>query len=500
MRPGTLRRRTTIVALGLIALLAGPGTAGAETPRYAASVHPAYRVRTLVSVGDRLPRTGEPGARFRMVGRPDGLGFDERADGTARLWMSHELAVDVSSRPLPGEPAVRGAFVSAWRLDARGDPVSGDVAFDDVYQDRRLVGPLATETNGTPAFGRFCSGFFAGAEVGFDPPMYLASEEATAPSTFSPLGGQAVAIYGGEAHALSALGHLQRENAIVQPAPGRRTAIVVLEDGAASDSQLYLYLGRKDPDAKHPLVRNGLIGGHLFVFAAVDPGVVTEGDITSGTVDGRWVRIPGAALLDDVGLEEAADAAGALGFVRLEDGAFPPTAPHDFVFASTGGDEAAGNGLGRLYHLQLDPRSPRGPAALRLAYDADLVVGAGEDGPISPDNLEVVGGHLFVQEDATAAGQAALVALEREAGMWRFDLVRGPSGTAPDGASAVQVVTLRPPGRDGTPLPGPGVWESSGVLRGTHGLAFFDVMAHPPTLPPGAGTVEDGQLLLIRRV
>jgi hypothetical protein len=28
---------------------------------------------------------------------------------------------------------------------------------------------------------------------------------------------------------------------------------------------------------------------------------------------------------------------------------------------------------------------------------------------------------------------------------------------------------------------------------------LFDVQAHPPTTPPGTNTIEDGQLLIMRR-
>jgi len=476
-----------------------PGLPASAVPRYASSTDEGVRVRVLLSVGDRVPRTGDRGARFRMVGRPDGLGVLRDPAVGSTLFMSHELDTTVRSRPLPGEAAVRGSFVSAWRLDGHHVPTSGDVAFDDVYQDRRRVGPLATAANTTPAFGRFCSGFLAGAAVGFDPPMYLASEEATAPATFDPRGGQTVAIYDGQAHALSSLGFLQRENAIVQPSQDRRTAIVVLEDVGGSDGQLYLYLGRKDPRARHPLVRNGLVGGTLFVFAADDPGITTEADVGSGAIGGRWMPIPGADGLDDVALEQAADAAGALGFERPEDGAFPASRPQDLFFATTGGDAGAGNGLGRLYHLALDPRTPRGAATLRLAYDADRTIGDGGDGPISPDNLDVVGGHLFVQEDATSLGAAALTTLGREAGIWRFELRHAPLRSRLASSSATLVVSLAPPGRDGTPLPGPGLWESSGIVAtGRPGEALFDVMAHAPTTAPGVGTVEDGQLLFLR--
>jgi secreted PhoX family phosphatase len=48
-------------------------------------------------------------------------------------------------------------------------------------------------------------------------------------------------------------------------------------------------------------------------------------------VTGEWVPIPDAEALTDVELEAASDAAGAMTFVRPEDGAFNPNNPNEGV-------------------------------------------------------------------------------------------------------------------------------------------------------------------------
>jgi hypothetical protein len=59
-------------------------------------------------------------------------------------------------------------------------------------------------------------------------------------------------------------------------------------------------------------------------------------------------------------------------------------------------------------------------------------------------------------------------------------------------------------GRDGITT-GAGVWETSGIVGSRHAFGrntfLFDVQAHSPTTAPGGTqvTVEDGQLLLLRR-
>jgi hypothetical protein len=61
-------------------------------------------------------------------------------------------------------------------------------------------------------------------------------------------------------------------------------------------------------------------------------------------------------------------------------------------------------------------------------------------------------------------------------------------------------VSLDPPGRAANVV-NPGVWETSGIIATDSlfggGTWLFDIQAHSPTPAPVAGTVEDGQLLLL---
>ena len=78
-----------------------------------------------------------------------------------------------------------------------------------------------------------------------------------------------MAIFDNEAHALSKLGHFPRENTLVMHGTGKRTVILTTEDGPrTTDSQLYLYIGRKDRSSSDPLRRNGLDNGKLYALAS----------------------------------------------------------------------------------------------------------------------------------------------------------------------------------------------------------------------------------------
>jgi Bacterial protein of unknown function (DUF839) len=488
----------TAAAVSIIAM--GPAHADiAPVKRYTVPVGADYEIRPLLSAGDTVPETGDPSRQYRMVGIPDGLGVEVRDDGVS-AFMNHELTQPTTSEPEVGRPANRGAIVSKYTLGNGG--LSGERAYDTVFQENALVGPAATTANATPAFGRFCSGNFAGPDSGFDRGIYFTGEEDGDAANFDGQGGQTVAIFDNEIHALPKFGRFAKENTLPQARSDGLSVFMTLEDGPSGpDSQLYMYVGTKQP-AGGVLSRNGLDNGKLYTFVSDDPSKTSEATLTSGSVTGHWVELPGADLLTAAQLESASDAAGAFGFVRIEDGAWSKRTRDDFFFVTTGGNQAAGNELGRLYHLRLGA-DPTAPATLDIAYNADTVIANGGDTAISPDNVDTSGKHLMINEDGTAQSRPVMASNGRDGSIWRFDLVGNRRGQTVNGASATRVAELDPPGRDSIAV-GPGIWETSGIVNlkggfgGNHWL--FDVQAHPPTTAPGPGTVEDGQLLMMRRV
>jgi hypothetical protein len=524
-----MRVRSTFAAgLMLAGLAATAATAGPPEAGFRTAVKPyakgvpgsGWVTEPIISADDKVPETGTPVAQYRMVGIPDGLGAYRKGD-TVKVLMTHEIAQkgprDPSDRSEPrvGRPGQRGAFASEWTLNRQGEVISGRRAFDRVYQDDTFVGPAAQEDNTTPAFARWCSAFLAGSEVGFDREIFFANEESGPTgseegktTSFDPRGSQSVAIFDGEAHALSKLGRFPRENTIVMPHTGRFTVTLSTEDGPAgtTDSQLYMYIGRKDRSSRSVLRRNGLDNGRLYVFAS-DDGRDNENAILQGDrVPGHFVEIPGADQMSDVQLEAASDAAGAFGFARVEDGMFDASDNRRFWFVTTGEQATDSpdphiNELGRINHL--DIRSPR-EVVLTQAFNADQMTPA-EDGPMSPDNLDVTRHFVVVQEDGTGASRPDIGARGRDGSIWM--LPKRTAGAPPTFTRVVELVGMTEGGRDGIRT-GPAIWETSGVIDTAKELGkdtfLFDVQAHPPTTapPPPAGseiTREDGQLLLLRR-
>jgi hypothetical protein len=453
-----------------------------------------YTIMPLLSVGDRVPRTGHPGAEYQMVGIPDGLGAYANSDGTITVLMNHEMRNIVTNEPRIAQGLDRGAVISKYILAVDGSILSGNRAYDKIFVENTFFGLPPQDDNTNAGFSRFCSASLAWREAGFDRPIYFAGEESSSPATFDGRGGVLTATFDNELHTVPRAGRIPWENAVVRPDPGPFTVIMCLEDGPESpDSQLFMYVGVKDRRrGATAMGRNGLDNGQLFVFAGSNPSRNDEVAVQSGSVQGRWVRIPNAAAMTDVELEAAADAAGAFGFIRPEDGAFKPSNPDEFYFVTTGGTN--GNVLGRLYRLTLNRQSVLGTATLSVIYNADQVFAAGRDIAVSPDNIEVTDKYIMICEDGTTPSRLAMTSKGRQGNIWRFDIRNN--------YAASMVAELETFGRDGIPV-GPGVWETSGIIdmSGFIGpdIWLFDVQAHPPTTAPGSNTVEDGQLLLMIR-
>ena len=517
MRSSIFRRRMTAIAAAAAFLLVASQPVSAAVPSYAAcsAQDPAtstaqndaacyavpldppgtYSVTPLLSVGDTAPRTSNPAQQAQMVGIPDGLGITRLGGHRAAIYMNHEFTGPTLSTPIIGSTQYRGAYVTVWQLDDE-HVVAGDVAYAHVYSNDAFVGPTPRSDNATPAFSRFCSATLSGRDEGYDRTIFFTNEEeSTSAATFDTKGGESVAIFDNEAHALPDLGHFSKETDVTAPDTKSTTVIFSMEDGpAGANSQLYMYVGEKQKNGS-VLVRNGLSGGTLYVFVSDDSTRQDESTFVSGSIPGHWEAIPGAGALDAAALEAASDAKHAFGFVRIEDGTFDAKDPGRFFFVTTGDVSAASyNNLGRIYELAFDRRNPTGPTTLTLRVNADTVIAGGGDTAISPDNVGAYRGTLMVSEDGTGTSRPVMASKNRDGSIWRFDTTTW---------SQSRIVELDPPGRDGIAV-GAGIWETSGTVsaRSVFGKDswIFDVQAHPPTTAPGVNTVEDGQLLVMQGV
>jgi hypothetical protein len=492
-----------IVAVGTVALVTVATTvAGPKAPEYAVSRDGGYETKALLSVGDDVRETSNKKQRYQMVGIPDGLGAAREGENTV-VYMNHEFTSAVKTQPVVGGPFTKGSFVSKWVLNEKGKVESGERAFDAVYVGNTLVGPAAEDVPGntTRPFSRFCSGSLGTQADGFTQPIYFAGEEDDSSAAFNPDGGQGVAIFDNEAHVLPKLGKFAFENILPQrrtDGPTGRTVLILQEDGPASplESQLYMYVGQKSA-AGTTLDRNGLTNGQLYALKVTGKTAEAAADVTGASLPAEWVPVASPETKTYTELNAATVAAGAYGFARVEDGAFDRDDPNRFYFVTTG-QNAVNNNLGRIYQLDLNASDPAGAASLKLVVNADAIVKAGGDAPLSPDNIDTTSGWLMVQEDGTSPTRIEMGKKNRDGSIWRFPIVPAKGGLV---ASPDRIVELNPPGRDGVAV-GPGVWESSGIIDTSTIFGpdtwLFDVQAHSPTVPPNvASQGEDGQLLLL---
>ncbi len=495
----------TLAGLALASSLHAQGFKTAEFPYMAGQASGDFNYEPLVTVGDRVPLTGDATKSFAMAGIPDASGiYRDRVTGEIILFCAHEVGQDILSTAIPGETPFRGAYVSRYVLNNDGSVKSGNVAYTQVFKENALWG--ATPRSGAPSgFTRFCSGSFAGPAHGLDRPMFLTNEETFGSAQFSTitaanptgdgLGAQSVAIFDGKMHTLPALGRVGRETTIVQPRRDAKTVIISTED-AGAPSYVYMYVGTKLRRSASGLDKNGLTNGETYVLCSTAQQD-NEGTFTSGSLPVQWRKINNAKTLSDQGMIDAADALGAFGFVRVEDAEFDPSAPTRNLFLATTGGSFS-NRLGRLYQLTMDPTNPEAAGTLSVVYNADTIItpggsytgavagsltdpdgagpltapgslgtytrvagdiDAGIDYPVSIDNIAVSKDFIICQEDRNSPADEVFTKYARNGAIWTLDRNNGNQAKLQSTFNYAQVQA-----RDSHGALTRGLWESTGVI------------------------------------
>jgi len=302
-------------------------------------------------------------ANYRLVGIPDGMGAyrDEQdiRDNTFSLLVNHELGDAAGIVRAHGN---RGAFVSQWRI-RRGDLsvvggrdlVTSSNLFNmntNSYNTFNTASPMpdyvqsAGNAQGWGAvnsdgFGRFCSADLApvsafqwtdasGSTFGTADRIYLNGEE-RGPS------GRAFAhiVSGAEArtaYELPALADFSWENTVASPHAQSKTIVAGLDD--STGGELYFYIGNKQ-NTGNVVDRAGLTNGKTYGMAVT--GLINE---VSGSVINNtpftMVDLSAHQLGTGDNLEIVSLNANVTSFARPEDGAWNPSNPNEFIWATTG--------------------------------------------------------------------------------------------------------------------------------------------------------------------
>ena len=408
-------------AVAGVVAVAPAASAGSEFS-YVEPVAPGATLAVIASAADNI-------GGYVLPGIMDGIGLLPDGDNLVVI-VNHELSatnkVAAAAKRIGG--AATGATISAVNVDRRTMSVTGaselpkSIAWYDystnLYSTSKPVGPAgaaAKDEFGAPnhssVLNRFCSAYLApagqlafregGATYGYTGPVYFTGEEGGDES-------RAFAVTNtGQMVQLPRVGLAAWENQIVVPTGSKVTALMGMEDGSATDSQLWMYSGEKTDSGSWD-DKAGLTNGHPYVMKV--EGIATDNDFRKVYGKGK----PAAVTFKEIDWQKSGAAqnqmARALGtaLARVEDGSFDPKNPSDFYFVTTESNKdpraTAPNPAtptitrdgGALWRLSLtDVKNPLAGGSITMLLD-------GSEAPYlnKPDNIVVDGqGNVLIQED-----------------------------------------------------------------------------------------------------
>ncbi|QSV63886.1 MAG: hypothetical protein HEQ26_15135 [Dolichospermum sp. DL01] len=385
-----------------VALVQGPSSSATS---YIVPTASGVNLTSIFTVGDSVNNKPDGITPYKMVGIPDGLGAFDNGDGTFTLLMNHEIG---ATNGVPRAHGSAGAFVSKWVINKSDlSVVSGSDLIQTVYTWNGTG-----FTQGTTAFGRFCSAdlapvsaFYNSATgLGTQARIFLNGEESGAEGR--AFGHIATGANAGTTYELPYLGKFSWENAIASPIASNKTVVAGTDD--STPGQVYFYVGDKT-NTGTDIDKAGLNNGKLYGVAVAGLKLeVATTALASGTrftlADlGNVANTTGAALQTQSGTANVTE------FGRPEDGAWDPSNPNDFYFATTGANINGTAVPSRLWRLRFDDATKP-----ELGGTVEAVLN-GTEGHSRLDNLTIDKyGHILLQEDL--GNNAALGKI------WQYDI------------------------------------------------------------------------------
>lgn len=371
------------VATSLVYGETGPSTS--SSPYLQPSINGA-KVTSILTTGDAV-------GGYKMCGTPDGLGAFDNGNGTFTLLMNHEFRVTEGVTRAHG---AIGAFVSKWIINKSNLSV---VSGEDLIKNLKLWnGTGYTTYNSSNAtslsiLGRFCSADLAPVSAfynsatgkGSQERIFMNGEESSVEGRV--FGHIASGANSGTSYELPRLGKLNIENAVASPASGDKTVVAVLDD--ATPGQVYFYIGTKTTSGSE-VDKAGLTNGKLYGPAV--NGLTTESNASVPTPGTTFTMVDLGNVENTTGatLNTNSNNNGVTTFIRPEDGAWDPSKPNDFYFATT----ASFTEPSRLWRLRFtDITNPELGGTITAVLD-------GTEGQINLDNICIdKQGHVLLVED-----------------------------------------------------------------------------------------------------
>jgi hypothetical protein len=412
---GKMKLKKSIVAVVAIALVGSLSAATWPTkkPIYMISANSAVSLNPIATTGDVIAGTV-------IRGIPDGMGAFDNGRGGITLLSNHEVAItDKVALRSKSDTSQWGVSITSMnyspstRAVTSATPLIHDIQYWNYktgkYQETPIGGEPTNAAAGSFGWGisRFCSATFSPAGtfiyngIGYEGSLFTTGEEVGDSSR-----GFAFDMEG-HGYQLPRVGMLSMENIVPTLKPGINTVAMINEDGAATDSQLHMYIGKKQSTGS-AVDKAGLTNGDLYVLnvpTITDDNVFRTTVAKSTPVDATFKKIEWNT--DVTSFAKGARDNG-FRFARIEDGQWDPKNPDVFYFITTESnkdpvatkDNPAEPGIARdgggLWRLTFkDAQNPL------LGAKLELLLNGGEAPFLSkPDNMTITqDGVIMIQED-----------------------------------------------------------------------------------------------------
>ena len=412
-----------MAGVAILATIAGSAVANSvlTKPEYITASTSAAKIKPLAYAGDTI-------SGVAIQGIPDGMGAYRNEDGTITLLSVHEVpsygAIGALAKAADKGKTIQGISITKLILTKAGDRVSSASDFIKTwsfynyntkkYQDTTVGAAPTTQTLGMDNFiSRFCSATLVQAgglsfkdgstTYGHEGPVFLSGEE-DGDSGY----GRAFAFdMDGNGINLPRMGLASWENLMPNLKPGKNTVVMGNEDGNATDSQLFMYVGTKTTEGTFA-DKAGLTNGEVHVMSIPDIANDNAFRATYGKNKAVDVTFKKTIWDADMKTQQADHLAQGTEMSRVEDGEWDPTNPNVFYFVTTESNKDPGatksnpatptvsrdgGGFWRLTFV--DGQKPELGAKLELLLDGS------EDPYLSkPDNMTVTSdGIVLLQED-----------------------------------------------------------------------------------------------------
>lgn len=401
-------------------------------PTYMEAVAPSVSITPFLTSGDMV-------GSYQIPGTPDGLGVLKDGNNlrilTNQEWSSTN-AVAAVRNSAGGQ--TKGSFISELIYNTKTGNVTKakDFVTDVIwynYQNSTYgkygsapIGAAALDSYGTQNHGlllnRFCSSTLAPAgafydaksKIGYADPVYLTGEEGSDESRAFVVNMQ------GQMVQFPGIGLAAWENMKPVPTGNKVTALLGSEDGSATDSQLWMYVGEKSKTGEW-YKQAGFVGGNSYVLSTVAAApVANDNEIRSKYGKGVSFSVGFSKVDNTLNGKAQNEMARSVGieFARIEDAHFDPKNPNDFYFVTTESNKDAkattpnpatptvSRDGGALWKLTFnDVAKPLKGGKLTMLLD-------GSEAPYlsKPDNITIDDlGNVLIQEDPGNNAQVSRV-------------------------------------------------------------------------------------------